>query len=465
LLNLLAKVEGLDVASRTSSFAFKGSNQGIPQIAEELRVANVLEGSVRKAGNQVRITAQLIDTNNDRHLWSDSYDRDLNDIFQVQDEIASAIVAALKTELGLNIQDTAIEVTAITDDMDAYDLYLKGRELTIARRDLAEAITLLEEAVRRDPNFARAWAMLGMAHYVLPGWLVLREDEVAVAIDAAIEASNRALELDENLSLPWAILGMAVDQSGDELRDYGLSIDMLGKAIEADRNNATAWLWRGIRQSEAGFFDAAISDVERCLAVDPAYQNCRRHLAILHWITGDSDLAIELYTEMARSGFSVNDAVFVPLFFDNDQPLAGHVALSYFAAVFPGYPARAYANALESPDRDHTVHIPQALEWLASVGSLPAGINTHLLVALRAYDELDVEPNFVNNWLWHPPYDHFRQSRHFQRMLRDMNLPAYWAERGLPDHCRQENDLYLCTNPADVRRNGDVLVSRPGDGT
>jgi hypothetical protein len=257
-----------------------------------------------------------------------------------------------------------------------------------------------------------------------------------------------------------------MDQVTGEARDYGLSIELLSRAIEADENNATAWLWRGIRQSEAGYFDEGIRDAQRCLEIDPAYQNCRRHLAIMHWIAGEADRAMKLYTEMARSGFSVNDAVFVPLFFDQDQALAGHVALSYFAARFPGYPAMAYADALERPGEDHSVHIPGTLDWLANVGSLPAGINTHLLVALRAYDALEVEPNFVNNWLWHPPYDDFRSSPHFQRVIRDMNLPAYWAERGLPSHCRQENDLYLCSNPAAFRseRVADDH-RRKGDGT
>ncbi len=101
LLNLLARVDGLKVASRTSSFVYKGENRSIPEIAAELKVANILEGSVRKAGNRVRITAQLIDTRNDRHLWSETYDRDLVDIFAIQDEIATAIVSALKNQLGV----------------------------------------------------------------------------------------------------------------------------------------------------------------------------------------------------------------------------------------------------------------------------------------------------------------------------------------------------------------------------
>ena len=451
LLNLLARVDGLDVASRTSSFAFKNSSEGIPQIAEELRVANVLEGSVRRAGNRVRITAQLIDTTNDRQLWSDSFDRDLDDIFQVQDEIANAIVDALKTELGLELASEEIEVAAITADMDAYDLYLKGRELTIARRELNEAVALLEAAVDRDPDFARAWAMLGMASFVQPAWDVLDDRVATASMERAVFASNRALELDENLSLPWAVLGMIQKPLELEKQSYATSIDMLGRALEADPNNTTAWLWRGVRHSEAGFFEDAARDMARCLDIDPAYQNCRRHLAVVKWIMGDSEEALTLYTDLARAGFTGNDAVFVPLFFYNDQPLAGHVALNYFGAAYPGFPREVYADALENPDDDHSKSVPIAVDWLESTRSLPTGISSHLMLALRAYELIEIEPQFVNNWIWHPPYDHFRQSPHFQRVLRDMGLPAYWAEHGLPDHCRQDNDQYVCVSPASLR--------------
>ena len=151
LLNVLTNVDGLVVASRTSSFAFKNDSRNIRQIARALRVANILEGSVRKVGDRLRITAQLIDTRNDRHLWSDSYDRDMDDIFQIQDEIANAIVSALTTELGIGLE--AVSVDDATSNLDAYDLYLKGRELFITRVNLPTSWQLLEQATSLDPEF------------------------------------------------------------------------------------------------------------------------------------------------------------------------------------------------------------------------------------------------------------------------------------------------------------------------
>ena len=150
LLNVLVRVDGLTVASRTSSFAYKGGSANIPQIAEELKVANILEGSVRKAGDRVRITAQLIDVSTDRHIWSDTYDRELTDIFAIQDEIANSIVNALRSELGLDVSGDDIGVTDIPDNLDAYDLFLKGHAILISRGNLPEAVrnSICEAAVR-----------------------------------------------------------------------------------------------------------------------------------------------------------------------------------------------------------------------------------------------------------------------------------------------------------------------------
>ena len=146
LLNVLVHVDGLRVASRTSSFACKGGNKNLAEIADILKVSYLLEGSVRKAGNRVRITAQLIEAASDRHLWSEIYERDLTDIFAIKSEIANAIVAALRDSLGLEVA-SEISVLAATTDMNAYDSYLKGRELFIARTDLERSVELFEQAV------------------------------------------------------------------------------------------------------------------------------------------------------------------------------------------------------------------------------------------------------------------------------------------------------------------------------
>ena len=209
LLNVLVRVDGLGVASRTSSFAYKGSPLGTAAIASALKVNHVLEGSVRKAGNHVRITAQLIDAVDDRHLWSETYDRELTDIFAIQEEIANSIVDALRGQLGTAQAVAAVTVRADTANVEAYQLYLKARELFIARKDLSESIRLLEQATQMDPQFARGWELLAAVCSVAPSWGVRDRDYYAMASVAA----RRALGLDPTLSMAWAALANAAQRS------------------------------------------------------------------------------------------------------------------------------------------------------------------------------------------------------------------------------------------------------------
>jgi len=175
ILNVLAHVNGLKVASRTSSFQFRKSDLGATAIAQKLGVRHILEGSVRKAGDTVRISAQLIDASTDQHEWSQSFDRPLStaNLFAIQDEIARSIVDHLAATMG-NSTDIAKPVArkADTADEDAYDLYLKGRALFIARnkQNLRAAIEPLKGSVAKDPKFARAWEMLGAVLITGKSW-------------------------------------------------------------------------------------------------------------------------------------------------------------------------------------------------------------------------------------------------------------------------------------------------------
>jgi adenylate cyclase len=169
LLNALVHVDGIEVASRTSSFAYRGSPLGTKSIAAALKVGYIVEGSVRKSGDEVRITAQLIDALHDRHLFSETYDRELTDIFAIQDEIANAVVAAPRGTLASAEAPPAVKVRADTESVEAYDLYLKARELFLARKDLKESIELFEKAVELDPKFARGWEGLAAVCAVAEG--------------------------------------------------------------------------------------------------------------------------------------------------------------------------------------------------------------------------------------------------------------------------------------------------------
>jgi TolB-like protein/Tfp pilus assembly protein PilF len=431
LLNVLVGVKGLKVASRTSSFAYKGSQESLAEIASELKVDHVLEGSVRKAGNRVRITAQLIDADTDRHLWSETFDRELVDIFAIQDEIANDIVTALSTELGILKDTPAVSVATATANLDAYELYLKARGLFIARQQLEESIALYERAVELDPAFARAWEGLAAVYSVVESWGITGRAWNSLAIQAA----NRALELDPGLSTPWAVIGQVAIDNGD----YVSSISNLDRAIQMDSANATAYLWRGINYSSLGFQAESIADFERCLEIDPAYANCKRHLALAYMIVNENDKALSLLQEVAaEAGFTVFDfhSQFIQRHVTLGQRLAATIILSYMVNHDMTFPASAILDAMEYPDRDHSRGLQKLLDWIEKSGSTPASYSA-LLVPFKAYQIIEPNPSRTQiRWVWMAESKGFRSSAYFANFMNKTGEPIYWREKGFPPGCR-----------------------------
>jgi TolB-like protein len=201
ILNRLAKIEGLQVAARTSVFSFKGQNQDIREVAALLGVSTMLEGSVRRDGEQVRITAQLIRASDGFHLWSETYDRKIESIFAVQDEISQHIAEALQVSLGI-WKDAAGASTATTNP-EVYDLFLRGRALHRQRgsKNLLDALDLFERALVIDPDFAPAWAGLSHSLNVITAYASLEEIEALGDVDErSLRAAEKALELDPKLA-------------------------------------------------------------------------------------------------------------------------------------------------------------------------------------------------------------------------------------------------------------------------
>jgi adenylate cyclase len=426
LLNVLVKVEDIGVASRTSSFAYKGRELGAAVIAEQLKVNHILEGSVRKAGNRVRITAQLIDAVNDRHLWSETYDRELTDIFAIQDEIANAIVAALRGTLVTDQALRTVTVRADTDDLDAYQLYLKARELFLTRVRLDESVRLFEQVVALDPEFARGWEGLATASAVIISWV---DEYISIDRQALIrrseQAAERALALDPGLSMPWVARSVAARG-----KDFSSRLDLVERAIVADPKNATAYLVRSIIWIELGFFDRALADLDQCLSIDPAYGNGRRWKAITLLVKGEVDLALELYTQGIAAGFNTSRAnSFV-------EPLIRR--------------GNRFAAILLMRDLGWPVDVQQAVVAALGDGAAPPDVaalvrrNPQIPRAqfqwgllLRDYAiaaEQEVLGSLVEHW--DPAYEGLRESPAFKRIIERMGAPAYWREHGYPPQCR-----------------------------
>jgi TolB-like protein len=264
LLNILTGVEGLKVASRTSAFSFKGKDTPIPEIARQLGVRHVLEGSVRKQGQRVRITAQLIEAGNDAHLWSQTYERELVDIFRVQEEIARAITSALEDILGVR----RVTVEAPTRDLAAYERFLRGRTLFYQRMALDEAIADLEFVVERDPGFAEAWAFLAAATGVVWGGgypTGLDRDELGARSQIA---GDRALELDPDLPLTLANRGRYLVDGGTA-EDIAEGLALLERAASRIHPDSSPRLWYGLSLAELGYIEQALPVFESACDQDP----------------------------------------------------------------------------------------------------------------------------------------------------------------------------------------------------
>jgi TolB-like protein/Tfp pilus assembly protein PilF len=264
ILTRLAKVADLKVISRTSTQHFKSAPDDLRDIAKKLGVMNIVEGSVQKAGNQVRVNVQLINAMNDAHLWADTYDRKLTDIFAVESEIAKTIADTLQAKL------TGSEKTAIakkpTENPEAYELYLKGRFFWNKRSgvDLHKAIEYFNQAIAKDPNYALAYAGLADSYMLLPNY-DFGGTPVRESITPAREAITKALELDDSLAEAHASLGLL---DTVELR-LDRAVSDFERAIQLNPNYATAHHWLMLGQLSLGRFDQAMVEAKRALELDP----------------------------------------------------------------------------------------------------------------------------------------------------------------------------------------------------
>ena len=263
LLHKLAQVSELRVAARTSSFAFKGTAADVREIAEKLSVANVLEGSVQRAGDKVRITAQLIQASDGYHLWSATYDRSLDDIFVVQDEIATEVTKALKGSL-LGEETVEIANDGGTNNPEAYDAYLRGldayREQTEA--SLEEAVRLMRKAVVLDPGFALAWSGLAKAINTHGTYAGISFLELESEIFAAAE---KGVELAPDVSTTVTTLGALYR----DYRENAKARALLERAIDLDPNNPVAWSRLADLQFSTGKFDTALASAQKAMTLDP----------------------------------------------------------------------------------------------------------------------------------------------------------------------------------------------------
>jgi TolB-like protein/Tfp pilus assembly protein PilF len=263
ILTRLAKVADLKVISRTSTQKYKSAPDNLREIAKQLGVMNVLEGSVQKANEQVRVNVQLINALTDAHLWADIYDRKLTDIFAVESDIAKTIAATLQAKLTGSEKDAMSKEP--TANPEAYELYLKGRFFWNKRTDidLPKSVEFYNQAIAKDPNYALAYAGLADCYVLYPDYGV---GAPAESYAKAKEMAMKAISLEPSLASPHAALGVIYTNFD---RDYLKAIAEFDRALELDPNYATAYQWKNTALVVLGEFDRAIAGSKKAISLDP----------------------------------------------------------------------------------------------------------------------------------------------------------------------------------------------------
>lgn len=453
ILNWLSRVPGLQVAGRTSSFYFKDQDADLATIGERLGVVHVLDGSVRRSGDRLRITAQLIEVDGGFQLWSDAWDRELDDIFAIQEEIARSIADALSLELG-----TEIRGSTATDNVPAYERLLEARTL-IARRGepgLRRAVTLLEEAVRLDPDFAAGWGALGQAHSLLHYYDRGPEESRLASLARAETAASRALELDPELASAHQVMGdvlrdryrwqeaetsyrraLAINPNDVEANSqYGQMLSRLGlpgralpfteKAAEIDPLAAIPPTMLGHLLVQLGDAERGLAQMRRARSLAPELSVTLAASIIVHIGLGRIDEAIELQREAGRMlresapgdplvGFEVLLA---------DQRDDAEAALAYLRR----YRAEEFARPFSAV----------ACLWAAHFGD-----DELALTLLRA--QQDNETVHDSTWVWTPGLLGTRSLPDFAAYAIGLRMPGYWRENGWPADCRPlSDDAFEC---------------------
>ncbi len=423
LINVLTTVPGIRVASRTSAFQFKGKAMDVGDIGARLRVESVLEGSVRKAGNRLRITAQLVNTSDGYHLWSDRYDREIDDVFAVQDEIARAIVDKLTEKLGGHAEVPLVKRP--TDDLDAYHLYLQGRYYWARRGGfLRKAVECFEQAIERDPSYTRAYAGLADSYGVMGIYGLITPTEaaskagpaaeLAVALDETLAEAHRSMAA-YRVSFEWDLVGgereyrRALElgaNSGEVHAIYAYCLNYLHRVDEAlaaiararalEPESVLVASYCAVNLMFARHYEQALEECERCLALDPAF-------ATANWIRG------HLLTLTGRHGEAVEAAErAVALTNRQSFSLAG-LGTAYAAA---GRRADAERIVQELMDRARTEYGSSL--WFADIATQLGEADRALEWLERAFENRT--PALICLGV-SPLYDSLRPDARFQALL------------------------------------------------
>jgi TolB-like protein/Flp pilus assembly protein TadD len=427
LLNLLAKISELQVTARTSSFSFKEKDVKIADIAQELNVAHVLEGSVRKSGDQVRITAQLIRSTDSFHLWSATYDRTLDNIFTIQDEIAAAVVGELKVTL---LGEPAPQST--TTDPEAYALYLQGRHVIdrLTKEGYEEAELLLKKALLIDPGFAPAWRELGVVY-------LGQEDRGRPADEArklAKDALEHALMLDPEFAPVYSSLSLLARMNFD----YVAADQYLQEALQLKDDSAFPYGAAASLSRTFGRLDKSIDLARKSVAYDPVSSAAYANLGYSCYYAFRLDEAASSF----RKSISLNPKRFRAYVYLGRVLLAQGQLQEAVEVIqkAPDHPIReaglamAY-HALGDGDTSHKILVELIENWGESMAFQIAEFYAFSGEIDAAFEwlqkALDTRDPGLNVLLGNPVFDKLTSDDRYQSLVEQMGLLQYWQEMNL----------------------------------
>ncbi|WHZ20625.1 MAG: Adenylate cyclase [Rhodanobacteraceae bacterium] len=427
ILDALAQITNLKVAARTSAFAFKGKAEDLRKVGEALDVATVLEGSVQKAGDEVRITAQLIDTRSGYHLWSEKYDRKLTSVFAVEDEISKAIADKLQVQLAGGSASTLVAQKTI--DPRAHDFYLRGLTL-LAARSVGEAVGALRQAVAIDPGYAQAWATLAEAQALLPDYT---STAPLIAYADSLKSSQRALILQPDTSLAYVAQGMVYSS---QMRwadaDRALRHALVLAPGDAEALNQYAQFLDAVGQLQP-----ALNVLDRALQRDPLSGTSaviRVQLRMILHLDDPATAAAQIGDIVAAHPESVFVRRTATLIYLNLHRYPEAEMQARAAATLTGTDPESKALLIRGmADPSLRERAVQALETSPAHSDLRrepivcALFLMHLNAPDRALAVLEAGAtqgtSTIPQLLWHPDFDPVRNDPRFKAVLKKMGLP------------------------------------------
>src|SRR5216684_2391016 len=429
LITQLARISALRVVSRTTAMHYKRIHRPLPEIARELGVSKIVEGTVQRSGGRVRVTAQLVEASTDTHLWADSYERDLRDVLSLQSELARAIVKEVQVKL--TPQEQAHLARANRVDPEAYDAYLKGRYYSQRRGDaLRKGVQCFEHAIEKDPTFAAAYAGLADCLSLLGWWAFVPPAE---GCGKAKEVALKAIQLDENLgeahaSLAWATVHYDYDFALAE-REYR-------KCIELSPRHATGHQWFGLYLTMVGCHEEGLEALKTAIRLDPFVPIINGCLAWGYWLARRQDDHIEQLEKTLEL-----DPNFAPvnwglglgylekgMYEPAIAAMQKSVQLSQRAPIFVSLLGEAYAVAGR---REDAQEILDELKETAKQRYVTPYVLARIFTALNEKDEAFrlLEKAFREHAAWtafmksDPRLDNLRSDPRFGDLLRRMNFP------------------------------------------